>query len=211
MTLDGDSLQVEDTESEIDWWIESAAESVGYEHGFGVRGCDLSQSDWWAAYTRQSLEEQKSNNRLVEYSRTCAQEAKRLGVIVPREYIFYDAVTGEHLERPGVIRVRKELAPDHRIAGIIFPALDRLSRESTHIGIFEFEMDYLGVRCHYADVPSGSDLMVQMVRQNLAYAAKFVKLVNRKNNRAGNIGRALKGIASAFRPSYGLRLPGRIS
>ena len=45
--------------------------------------------------------------------------------------------------------------------------------------------------------------MVQMVRQNIAYAAKFVKLTNRKNNRAGNIGRALKGIAPAFRPSFG--------
>ena len=38
---------------------------------------------------------------------------------------------------------------------------------------------------------------------NIAYAAKFVKLANRKNNLGGNIGRALKGIASAFRASYG--------
>ena len=53
------------------------------------------------------------------------------------------------------------------------------------------------------DAPNGSDPMSQMVRQNLAHAAKFVKLVNRKNNRAGNIGRALKGIVPAFRPSYG--------
>ena len=203
MTQDSSSLQLQHTEREMDRWIESATRSVGYEHGFGVRGCDLSQAEWWASYIRQSLEEQKSNSRLVEYLRTCAQEAKRLGVIVPREYIFYDAVTGEHLGRPGIIRVRKELAPARRIAGIIFPALDRLSREPTHIGIFEFEMDHLGVQCHYADVPSGSDLMVQMVRQNMAYAAKFVKLVNRKNNRAGNVGRALKGIAPAFRASYG--------
>ena len=127
MTLDGDSLQVEDTEREIDRWIDSAARSVGYEHGFGVRDCDLSRSEWWAAYTRQSTGEQSNNNRLPEYLRTAVQEAKRLGVIVPREYILYDPITGEHLERSGIIRVRKELAPDHRIAGIIFPALDRLS------------------------------------------------------------------------------------
>ena len=190
-------------EHEMDEWIRSAAASVGYEHGFGVRGCDLSRSDWWLAYVRQSTEEQKSNNRLPDYLRTCAQEAKRLGVVVPREYILYDILTGEHLERPGIVYLRRDLAPARRIAGVIFPALDRLSREPIHIGVFEFEMDHWGVKCHYADAPSGSDLMVQMVRHNIAYAAKFVKLTNRKNNRGGNIGRALKGIAPAFRASYG--------
>ena len=147
--------------------------------------------------------EQRSNNRLPEYLRTCAQKAKRLGVIVPREYIIYDVVTGEHLERPGIVYMRRDLAPARRIAGILFPALDRLSRGPIHLGVFEFEIDHWGVKCHYADAPSGSDLMVQMVRHNIAYAAKFVKLTNRKNNRGGNVGRALKGIAPAFRASYG--------
>ena len=188
---------------EMDDWIHAAAKSVGYEEGFGVKGCNLSQDHWWSAYTRQSNEEQRNNSRLAEYLRTCAAEAKRLGVIVPRDYVFYDVVTGEHLERPGMIHLRRELAPAQRIAGVIFPVLDRLSREPTHIGIFEFEMDYHGVHYHYGDAPNGSDPMSQMVRQNLAHAAKFVKLVNRKNNRAGNMGRALKGIAPAFRPSYG--------
>ena len=197
------SGQILESGEKMDQWIHAAAMSVGYEDGFGVRGCDLSQTHWWAASIRQSTEEQRSNNRLAEYLRTCAQEAKRLGVVIPREYVFYDVVTGEHLERPGMEYLRRELAPARLIAGIVFPALDRLSREPTHIGIFEFEMDYLGVRYHYADAPSGSDPMSQMVRQNLAHAAKFVKLANRKNNRAGNIGRVLKGMVPAHKPSYG--------
>ena len=203
MTQDSNSLQFSDTGHDIDRWIETAARSVGYEDGFGVRGCDLSRSDWWVSYIRQSTEEQRSNNRLAEYLLTCAKEAKALGVLVPKEYILYDAVTGEHLERPNMVYLRQDLIANRKIAGVIFPALDRLSREPVHIGVIEFEMDYCRVRYHYADAPNGSDPMSQMIRQNLAHAAKFVKLTNRKNNRAGNIGRALKGIAPAFRPSYG--------
>jgi len=91
-------MQVQKTEpisvEELDRLTQVAAKAAGYEEGFGVRGCDLSKPIWWAAYARQSLEEQTQNNRLSDYLHTCAQEAKRLGVVVPREYVFYDAVTG---------------------------------------------------------------------------------------------------------------------
>ena len=49
MTQDSNSLQLMDPEREMERWVQSVAKSVGYEHGFGVRGCDLSQSDWWAS------------------------------------------------------------------------------------------------------------------------------------------------------------------
>jgi hypothetical protein len=172
---------------QLDHYIEEAARVVGHEDGFGIKGCDLTKPIWWAAYMRQSLEEQALNNRLPDYLRTCAQEAKKLSAIVPCEYILYDAVTGEHLERPNMIRLRR-LVAERRIAGVIFPALDRLSREPIHIGIFEFEAQYVGIQLHYADAPNGSDPMSQMVRMNIASAAKFVKLANRKNAVGGNIG-----------------------
>ena len=63
---------------------------------------------------------------------------------MPKEYILYDAVTGEHLERPNMIRPRK-LMLDRQIAGVIVPALDRLSREPIHIGIFEFQAQYVAL------------------------------------------------------------------
>ena len=66
-------------------------------------------------------------------------------------------------------------------------------------------MTTAGFNTIIADAPNGDDPMSQMVRQNLAHAAKYVKLVNRKNNRAGNIGRVLKGQAPAFRAAYGYR------
>jgi DNA invertase Pin-like site-specific DNA recombinase len=193
------------SQEQLGRYIEEAARAAAYEEGFGIQGCDLSKPMWWAAYVRQSLEEQAQNNRVPDYLRTCALEAKKLGVVVPREHILYDAVSGEHLERLGMTYLRRHLIAKRRIAGVIFPALDRLSREPIHIGIFEFELDHFGVKYHYADAPNGSDPMSQMVRQNLAHAAKFVKLANRKNNRGGNIGRVLKGLAPAHRAAYGYR------
>jgi len=76
------------SQERFDHFIDEAARAAGYEEGFGVRGCDLSQTEWWAAYTRQSRKEQAENDRLVEYLFTCARLAKQKGVIVPREYIL---------------------------------------------------------------------------------------------------------------------------
>ena len=185
-------------------YIEGAAKAAGYEDGFGTPKCDLSKPIWWAAYTRQSLEEQVQNNRLPDYLRTSAQEAKKLGVVVPEEYVLYDAVTGEHLERPNMIRLRR-LMSERQIAGVIFPALDRLSREPLHQQVFEVEAAHYGVGLQYADAPSGNDPGSQFARSILAHAAKLVKLSNRKNAVGGNIGRVVKGWVPAFRAAYGYR------
>ncbi len=189
---------------ELDEMVQNAAKAAGYEEGFGLKGCDLTKPVWWAAYTRQSLEQQAQNNRLSDYLRTCALEAKTLGGMVPREYVLYDAVTGEHLERPNMIHLRRLMA-ERRIARVIFPALDRLSREPLHQQIFEMEATHYGVRLQYADAPSGDDPGSQFTRIILAHAAKLVKLANRKNATGGNIGRVLKGWAPAARASYGYR------
>ena len=188
----------------IDSRIIQASESADYKQGFGVSGCDLSQPTFWVAYQRQSQEEQANNNRLPDYLHTCAVEAKKLNVIVPREYILYDLVTGEHLERPAMIHLRKLMA-ERRIAGIIFPALDRLSREPLHQQIFEMEAAHYGVQLYYADAPSGNDPGSQFARTILAHAAKLVKLANRKNNRGGNIGRVVGGNVPAGKTSYGYK------
>jgi hypothetical protein len=39
------------------------ANEAGYSEGFGIKGCGLTQPHWWAAYARQSWEEQANNNR----------------------------------------------------------------------------------------------------------------------------------------------------
>lgn len=72
----------------FDSLIDKAAKEARYEEGFGVRGCDLANVCWWAAYARQSLEEQANNNRFPDYLLTCAKEAKKLGVVIPIEYIL---------------------------------------------------------------------------------------------------------------------------
>ncbi|MDO8490719.1 MAG: recombinase family protein [Dehalococcoidia bacterium] len=184
-------------------YVKDAASAAGYPQ-FGTQGCDLTQPGYWVAYARQSLEEQSQNSRLPDYLFTSAQQAKKLGVIVPLEYVIYDAVTGEHLERPGMIWLRSLMA-QRCIAGIVFPALDRLSREPLHQQIFELEATHYGVRLHYADAPNGDDPGSQFARNILAHAAKLVKLANHKNARGGNIGRVVKGWVPACRAAYGYR------
>lgn len=185
-------------------YIRQAALSAGYEHGFGAEGCDLSKPTSWAAYCRQSLDEQGNNNRLPDYLRTCAMEAKRLSVLVPQEYVLFDLMTGEHLQRPKMIYLRRLIA-ERRIAGIIFPALDRLSREPLHQQIFELEATHYGIQLQYADAPSGNDMGSQFARTILAHAAKLVKIANRRNNRGGNIGRVVSKNVPAGKTPYGYR------
>lgn len=172
---------------DFEHYVEEAARLADYKD-FGAKGCDLTKFSWWVAYTRQSLEEQSKNNRLPDYLLTCAKDAKKLGVTVPFEYIMYDTMTGEHLERPNMIQLRR-LMSGRRISGVIFPALDRLSREPLHQQIFELEATHYIIQINYSDVPNGNDLNSQFTRTILAHAAKLVKLANRKNNRGGNIGR----------------------
>jgi len=192
------------TNEMIDEYVTQAAQATGYENGFGLKGCDLIKAFWWASYCRQSLDEQGNNNRLPDYLRTCALEAKKLAVVVPREYILFDLMTGEHLERPKMIFLRKLMA-ERRIAGIVFPALDRLSREPLHQQIFELEATHYGVLLQYADAPSGNDPGSQFARTILAHAAKLVKIANRRNNRGGNIGRVVNNNVPAGKTPYGYR------
>ena len=90
------------SEERVNNYIKEAARLAGYEEGFGITGCDLTKRDWWVAYNRQSTREQSENDRLGEYFLTCAKVAKQYGVIVPREYIIYDAKSSEDLNRPGM-------------------------------------------------------------------------------------------------------------
>lgn len=190
------------TQEELGNYVKAAAEAAGYKEGFGVPGCDLNLTHWWAIYCRQSLDEQGNNNRLYDYLCTCAMEAKKLAVVVPREYVLFDLMTGEHLERPKMIFLRN-LVGRRRIAGIIFPALDRLSREPHHQQIFEPEAAHYRVQLQYADAPSGNDPGSQFARTILAHAAKLVKIANRKNNRGGNIGRVVNKNVPDGKTSYG--------
>ena len=192
------------TEDELDKYIYQAAIAAGYEKGFGIQGCNLSHTIWWAAYCRQSLDEQSNNNRLPDYLHTCALEAKRLSVVVPREYVLFDLKSGEHLERPKMIFLRR-LMVNRQICGIIFPTLDRLSREPLHQQIFELEAAHYGIQLQYADAPSGTDPGSQFARTILAHAAKLVKISNRKNNRGGNIGRVINKNVPAGKTPYGYR------
>ena len=193
------------SQKELSNFIRVAAEAAGYEEGFGVEGCDLMKASWWAAYIRQSLEEQAQNNRIPEYLLTCARMAKDQGVVVPREYILVDHESSEYLDRKYMTYLRKELIAKRRIAGVIFTHQGRLSADPLHQLYFERECAYYGVKFLFGDAPGGTDWASTAGRQLMAQANWLRVKTNRESARAGNIGRVLKGMVPASRAAYGYR------
>ncbi len=187
----------------LDGYIAQAAQAANYEKGFGIRGCDLSIPIWWAGYCRQSLEQQSHNNRLPEYLLTLAKMAKEQGVVIPREYVFYDHVGGEHLDRPGMQFLRHELMDRKKILGILFADLRCLSREPAPQQVFERECEIRGVRLVFGDAPSGMDIGSQFARSAITFSNKLTRLATNRNARAGNIGRVLKGWVPSSKAPYG--------
>jgi site-specific DNA recombinase len=187
----------------LDRYIVEAARAAGYEEGFGLIGCDLTKPGWWAAYTRQSLKEQAENDRLAEYLLTCAKLARQTGFIVPKEYLIYDVHSSEHLGRPGMIWLRRELIARRRIAGVLIPTLGRLSMDDYDHQAFEKECQYYGVRFIYGDAPSGTDIGSMFARSGISLGNYLRVKTNRESALAGNIGRVLAGKVPSHRAPYG--------
>ena len=106
---------------QLDEYVREVAKAAGYP-SFGAEGCDLNERIWWAAYTRQSREEQAKNNRIPEYLLTCARMAKDKGVVVPREYIFVDHESSDYLDRKYMLHLRKDLIAGCKISGVLIPS-----------------------------------------------------------------------------------------
>ncbi|MFA4837554.1 MAG: recombinase family protein, partial [Dehalococcoidia bacterium] len=190
-------------EERLNQYVREAAKAAGYEEGFGVEGCDLSLTCWWVAYARQSSKEQAENDRLGEYLLTCAKMAKREQVMVPREYVLYDSVTSEHLDRPQIKYLRNNLMRERHISGVLIPTQGRLSADTHHQLTFEKEARHYEVRLLYGDAPSGDDWGSQTTRLIQAQANALRVKTNRDNVLAGNIGRVLSGKVPAQRAPYG--------
>jgi hypothetical protein len=190
---------------QLDRYIEEAAKVAAYQEGFGVKGCDLTKPIWWAAYVRQSLEDQAKNNRVPEYLLTCARLTKEKGVVVPIEYIVVDHESSDYLDRKHMLFLRKELIEKRRVKGVIIPEQGRLSGNSLHQQIFEAECNYYGVEFLFGDAPSGTDWASAAARQLMAHANQLRLQTTHKAARGGNIGRVLKGMVPAHRAAYGYR------
>jgi len=194
------------SEERVDNYIKEAARFAGYEEGFGVTGCDLTRSNWWVAYNRQSTREQSENDRLGEYFLTCAKLAKQYGVIVPREYIIYDAKSSEDLNRPGMQYLRHDLMAGRRISGIIVPLQGRLSAVPLHQLTLEKECEYYRVKLVYGDAPTGNDWSSQTARMFQAQANSLRVKSNQENVLAGNRARVMSGKVPSHRAPYGYTL-----
>ncbi len=193
------------SQDQLDGYIDEAARAAGYKECFGIKSCDLMKPTWWAAYVRQSLEEQAQNNRIPEYLLTCARMAKQRAVIVPREYIVVDHESSEYLDRKNMAFLRKELIAKRKIQGVLIPLQGRLTMDPRQQIIFERECTYYGVEFVFGDVPSGADWASSTSRLIMAQANALRVKTNRDSARAGNIGRVLKGMVPASRAAYGYR------
>ena len=194
------------SEERVDTYIKEAARLAGYEEGFGVAGCDLRKRDWWVAYNRQSTREQSENDRLGEYFLTCAKLAKTYGVIIPREYIIYDARSSEDFNRPGMQYLRHDLIAARKISGVIVPFQGRLSASPLHQLTLEKECEYYGVKLVCGDAPTGNDWSSQTARMIQAQANSLRVKSNRDNVLAGNISRVMNGKVPSHRAPYGYTL-----
>ena len=186
-------------------WTQVAARAAGYEHGFGIIGCDLASPAFFAAYIRQSLAEQAHNNRIPEYLLTAARLARDQGAIVPREYVVVDHESIDYLDRKEMRFLREELIAKRRIAGVIVTHQGRLSGDPLHQLVFEKECAHYRVRLVFGDAPSGNDWVSTAGRQLMAHANLLRLTTTREGARAGNIGRVLKGMVPAHRAAYGYR------
>ncbi len=193
------------TKEELNQYIAEAARVSNYEKGFGITGCDLTMSIWWAGYCRQSLDQQSHNNRLPEYLLTLAKMAKDQGVVIPREYVLYDHVTGEHLDRSAMQFLRHELVGGKKMPSTFFADLRCLSREPAPQQVFERECEIRGVKLVFGDAPSGMDVGSQFARSAITFSNKLTRLATHGNARAGNVGRVLKGSVPACKAAYGYR------
>ena len=186
----------------LDEWIQVAARAADYKNGFGVMGCDLTTTTFFAAYIRQSREEQAHNNRIPEYLLTAARLAKEHGVIVPREYVVIDHESSEYLDRKQMRLLREELIAKRQIAGIVVTHQGRLSADPMHQLIFERECRHYRVKLVFGDAPSGNDWASTAGRQLMAQANLLRLTTTREGARVGNIGRVLKGMVPAHRAAY---------
>ena len=190
----------------FDNYITIAARQANYEDGFGVKGCDLTRSDLYANYNRQSLKEQADNDRLGEYMLTSALKAKEMGATIPYELILYDCDSSEDLDRPSMSYLRNDLIANRLIAGIIIPQQGRLSDKPLHQLIFDQECQHYGVKVIYGDAPSGNDWSSETARLVQAKANELRVLNNQQNALAGSKSRVLAGKVPAHKPPYGYRL-----
>ncbi len=188
----------------LDRYIDEVARVVGYS-GFGARGADLNQSHWWAVYIRQSLREQAENDRVADYLLACARLAEQAAVTVPKEYIIYDADSSEHLGRPGMKHLRRNLVAGRRIAGVIIPSVGRLTMDVHHLLTFEKECAYYGVQLMYGDAPGGTDLASRAARLLICTGNEVRVTSNRSNPLGGNKSRCLMGKVPAHRTPYGYK------
>ncbi len=161
-------------------------------------------------YTRVSTDEQGENFSLPSQAAVCRAYANHHEMQIVAE--FSDTMSGAHLERPGLRRVR-DLIQAQAVEAVIVYTLDRLSRNVAHLLVLRDEMSAAGVQLHIVTRGQKSDTTPEgRLFDTIEGAfAEFERLKIRERAQRGKRQKLLSGriLAQGIVPPYGYRYEGR--
>lgn len=145
-----------------------------------------------AIYTRVSTGKQEDEGTsLITQLDECRRYAHAKGYAVVSEY--QEVYTGTALyERPR-LSVLREAIRAKTIDGVIAYAIDRLSRDATHLGVILSEADHKGVTVEFVSEPLDDSPEGQLIRFIKGYAAKIEHAKIKDRSKRGREHRAKSG------------------
>ena len=156
-----------------------------------------------AIYCRVSSKGQEDGTSLPTQEEACRTYCEEHGYQVDESNIYRDVQTGAILNRPALERLREQIRSGHIRVAVVY-AIDRLSRDQTHLGVLIYEADEHDVKLEFVteqldDTPAG-----QFLRQALGFVASIEHEKIKERTQRGRKARARAGklIPGSF-PLYG--------
>src|SRR5579859_1795496 len=130
----------------------------------------MSEQPRAAIYVRVSSEQQEDNSSLASQEAACAVYCETHGYAAAA--VYRDVHTGSQWrERPGLHRLLIALRPDG-VSVVVCYALDRLSRDQTHLGAIVDLLDDAGVRLEFVTENFEQSAVGTFIRSAKAFVAQ---------------------------------------
>jgi len=157
-----------------------------------------------AIYCRVSSDGQEDNTSLPTQEEACRRFAAERGYVV--DDIYREVQSGFDLwERPQLTALR-EAARRGQVQAVIAYALDRLSRNQTHIAILDDEWERTGVALLFVTEEFEKTPEGKLIRSVKGFAAELEREKIRERTQRGRLARAQSGrLMPGRRPLYGYR------
>ena len=147
------------------------------------------------ALCRVSSDEQLKNNSLARQNESVMEMAKKLGVIVPKDYIWSGSVSskcGKNIKRKDLNEIYDTCKKDKTVRYIIVDEPDRFMRSIAEAFYWETEFKQVGVRVIYTDEELNTD-------DASGKLLRFLKYFQAEGSNEERIKKAVNGHAKALR------------